>query len=56
LVPNFETSKEGNVRNYVGWDGVQAQYVSPMADKIKKPQLQGYLEEWEVLKAGKQSK
>ncbi|MFM6930032.1 MAG: KamA family radical SAM protein [Bdellovibrio sp.] len=53
LVPNFETSREGQVRNYVGWDGVHAQYVSPTADKIKKPQLHGYLEEWETLKAGK---
>ncbi|MGE5087445.1 MAG: KamA family radical SAM protein [Bacillota bacterium] len=56
LVPNFETSREGNVRTYVGWDGVQAQYVSPSGDKIKKPQLHGYLEEWESLKAGKKLK
>ncbi len=53
LVPNFEVSREGQVRNYVGWDGVEAQYVSPTAEKIRKPDAQAYLEEWAQLKNAK---
>ena len=54
LTPNFQTAQEGRVRNFKGWDGVEAQYVSP--EKIIKPiDAEDYLEEWETLKSGKQS-
>lgn len=53
LVPNFETSREGRVRHYVGWDGVAAQYVSPPEETILKPDVSSYLEEWELLKNAK---
>lgn len=53
LVPNFQVAQEGLVRKYVGWDGVQAEYVSPAAKDIKKPDASRYLAEWESLKAAK---
>lgn len=53
LVPNFQTSQEGLTRNFVGWDGVEAKYVSPPTEKIKKPHLGSYLQEWNHLKNGK---
>lgn len=53
LVPNFETKQEGQVRHYVGWDGVQAEYVSPLPEKIKKPDVSGYEKEWQDLKNSK---
>lgn len=53
LVPNFETKKEGQVRHYVGWDGVEAQYVSPAPEKIKKPDISGFEKEWSDLKNSK---
>lgn len=53
LVPNFQTSQEGLVRKYIGWDGVQAEYVSPAPEKIKKPLVGRYQDEWSELKNGK---
>lgn len=53
LVPNFEVAKEGLTRHYVGWDGVKAEYISPSADKIKKPDTSLYEEEWLSLKNSK---
>lgn len=53
LTPNYETHREGNTRFYKGWDGVQAEYVSPSPDRIKKPDLENYLQEWEILKNAK---
>jgi lysine 2,3-aminomutase len=54
LVPNFEVSQNENKRSYVGWDGVEADYVSPAADKITKPvDFEEYLPEWEALKNAK---
>ncbi|WP_413575926.1 KamA family radical SAM protein [Bdellovibrio sp. HCB290] len=55
LVPNYETARDGNTRFYKGWDGVEAKYVSPAPEKIKKPELHHYLEEWNQLKAAKAS-
>lgn len=55
LVPNFQVSQEGPVRRYVGWDGVEAEYVSPPAENIRKPAISPYDLEWEQLKKGKQS-
>lgn len=52
LTPNFQTSHEGPIRHYKGWDGIDAQYVSPLV--IKKPiDAENYIEEWEKLKNGK---
>ncbi len=49
-VPNFETSHNGNVRSFEGWDGVKADYISPEASQIKKPlDWENYLNEWLVL-------
>lgn len=46
-VPNFEISKNENIRTFKGWDGVQEDYVSPTPDKIKKPlDWELYLDEW----------
>ncbi|UOF00916.1 KamA family radical SAM protein [Bdellovibrio reynosensis] len=53
LVPNFETKQEGRVRHYLGWDGVEAQYVSPAPEKIKKPDISGFEKEWSDLKNSK---
>lgn len=47
-VPEFEVSRSGNSRNFVGWDGVEAEYVSPAPEEIKKPlDWEEYLEEWQ---------
>lgn len=53
LVPNFQTKQEGLTRHYVGWDGVEAQYVSPAPEKIKKPYVGEYEQEWAELKNAK---
>lgn len=46
-VPNFEVSHVGQTRTFKGWDGVQEDYMSPAADKIKKPlDWELYLSEW----------
>jgi len=52
LTPNFETKREGSSRFFTGWDGVDAEYVSPR--EIKKPlDAENYLAEWEKLKGAK---
>jgi lysine 2,3-aminomutase len=53
LVPNFQTGQEDRTRFYTGWDGVKAEYISPAPEKIKKPALGQYLEEWNTLRNGK---
>lgn len=54
--PNFEKSVSSERRSYVGWDGVEAEYINPAADKIIKPfDAELYFEEWESLKRAKQS-
>ncbi|MGZ3774994.1 MAG: KamA family radical SAM protein [Pseudobdellovibrionaceae bacterium] len=53
LVPNFEVAREGLTRSYVGWDGVTSEYISPPAEKIKKPDVSQYQEEWVSLKSAK---
>lgn len=53
-VPNFETSMSGEKRSYRGWDGVEADYVNPPADRIIKPlDFEVYQDEWESLKRAK---
>ena len=53
LVPNFQVAQEGLTRKYVGWDGVEAEYVSPAAENIKKPDVSDYSAEWDLLKSAK---
>lgn len=59
LVPNFEVSRSMSCdglesREFVGWDGVRAEYVSPPASSIMKPiDAENYLGEWEELKRAK---
>jgi len=53
-VPSFETSRSEERREYRGWDGVEAEYINPAANKIVKPlDAEMYLEEWEQLKRAK---
>ncbi len=53
FVPDFQVQQKDQVREFVGWDGVEAQYISPTADKIKKPAIDLYQEEWQALKSSK---
>lgn len=53
-VPNFEVAREGLTRKFVGWDGVEAEYVSPPLDSIVKPlDAETYFTEWDSLKNAK---
>lgn len=53
-VPNYEVESSTEKRCYQGWDGVQAEYVNPPADRILKPlDAEVYLEEWDALKNAK---
>lgn len=46
-VPNFEVAHEGTRRSFKGWDGVEADYISPEPEKIRKPlDWELYQEEW----------
>lgn len=56
LVPNFQTDQSDRTRTFVGWDGVQAEYISPAAEDIQKPDASAYLQEWETLKNSKSIK
>lgn len=57
LVPDFEISRRGGVREYQGWDGVVAEYKNPPAEISMKPMdLTEYIPEWELLKAAKNLK
>jgi len=52
--PKFETEVSNERRSYIGWDGVQADYINPEATQIIKPiDYEMYLEEWENLKDAK---
>lgn len=52
--PNFETSSSAERRTYIGWDGVEAEYVNPAATTIRKPlDAELYFEEWDRLKSAK---
>ncbi len=49
-VPNFEVNHSSEIRNYIGWDGVQAEYISPPQSSIEKPTVEDkYIFEWEAL-------
>jgi lysine 2,3-aminomutase len=53
FVPNFQIEQKENIHFFRGWDGVQAEYVSPAKEKIKKPDVSLYEEEWSELKSSK---
>jgi lysine 2,3-aminomutase len=54
LVPNFQTEHQNERRKFIGWDGVEADYVSPSTDQILKPiDSENYIAEWESLKRAK---
>ena len=53
-VPNFQISHEGSRREYIGWDGVHADYISPPEHTILKPiDAENYYAEWDSLKNAK---
>jgi len=53
-VPNYETVVSAEKRSYRGWDGVDAEYINPSAERLRKPlDAELYLEEWETLKGAK---
>ena len=54
LVPEFQIASAGPVRRYRGWDGVEADYISPSMNARELPfDLENYLGEWERLRAAK---
>lgn len=53
-VPQFETSATSEKRTYKGWDGVNAEYINPKPEQIKKPlDYESYLSEWDEIKKSK---
>lgn len=51
-VPNFETHRQGHEIFYRGWDGVEASYINPADEKIRKPLVQDtYLNEWQEIRS-----
>lgn len=53
-VPKFEISQTAESRKFVGWDGVESEYINPSATEIILPiDAEDYLEEWNSLKAAK---
>lgn len=56
LTPNFEVAQDRhkNIRTYKGWDGVQADYISPSLEKMKTPlDAEMYFAEWDQLRNAK---
>jgi lysine 2,3-aminomutase len=54
--PNFETAVSAERRAYQGWDGVEAEYINPPEETIRKPlDAEMYFEEWEALKRAKKN-
>jgi lysine 2,3-aminomutase len=54
LIPDFQVEHQGARRKFIGWDGVQAEYISPSAADIQKPlDAEMYFEEWESLRNAK---
>lgn len=54
--PNFETNRvvrgggEGEIRQYQGWDGVRAEYISPPITKMQTPSdAIRYADEWQLI-------
>lgn len=54
LVPEFEVANSEGRRTYVGWDGIEADYVDPDPSHRRPPiDAEMYRREWEELKAAK---
>lgn len=53
LAPDFEIARGEGSRRYRGWDGVEAEYVSPDSPRLIPPDAEIYREEWELLKNAK---
>lgn len=54
LVPDFEQSRRTNSRLYKGWDGIEAEYINPVASQHLLPEdVHQYLPEWQKLKNAK---
>lgn len=52
--PNFQKKISTEKRNFIGWDGVSAEYINPEASTILKPiDYELYLPEWDQLKSAK---
>lgn len=53
-VPDFQISHQNEVRSFKGWDGVEADYISPAPEKIKKPMdWELYQAEWHLIQNSK---
>lgn len=51
LAPNFEVSRTPEKRSYIGWDGVEAEYINPSEKLYLTPQdVSEYENEWQTLK------
>ncbi len=49
--PNFQTKIAPEKRNFVGWDGVESEYINPEPQTILRPlDYEMYLSEWEQIK------
>ena len=54
LVPNFQVHREGQKRSFTGWDGVSADYLSPVQNEMRTPlDAEEYDAEWASLKNAK---
>lgn len=54
--PQFEKTVTTAGRQYVGWDGVEAEYINPTAADIIKPlDFEMYQDEWQQLKTSKRN-
>jgi lysine 2,3-aminomutase len=52
--PDFQNEITSEKRNYIGWDGVSAEYLNPKASTLIKPlDYEVYLSEWDQLKNSK---
>ncbi len=48
--PNFVQSEIADTISFKGWDGVEAQYVSPPMETMQRPQdLESYIDEWRLI-------
>ena len=53
-VPKFETEVSTAGRKFIGWDGIESEYLNPELASILKPaDLEDYLSEWETLRNSK---
>lgn len=52
MVPDFQVAQQDNTRSFKGWDGHQADYISP--ERVLKPfDVEDYLEEWDKIRSAK---